>query len=742
MKVLVGESNYAEFEVLNDYLTGKGFTVHWVKNGPDAVTAFPHVQPRLLILDALLPGLTGLKVCQRIRKLTGGEQARTVLLSKVYRQFREQYESCKTIGVDAYSEKPVNVAELDRILADLLGEVAPTPAPAAAPAVEMTEPARPGETRRTLRTTGTLADTPFPRLLFYLYKYKRTGALRVAHEQISKVIYLREGNPVFVTSNLSNESLGRFLVQRGVITDDQYNTSLERMIATGAQQGAVLLEMGALTSHQLYEALQGQIREKILRVFAWDEGEYEFRPGAFTAGGNVQLDLPALKLILEGVKRFYTLSRLERYFNEYKNQVLRKRRTSLIEKGLLTLAPHDAKLFRLIDGKRTLGKIVAQSHLSLSETFQLLYFLLLTEVARFVGDPGFAQRSVQEQEAFVASRKQREEEFRLGPDERAGLAEDRLRQFRRAVARGYEMLNQRNFYELLEVPNHATADEVRAAYHRLAKVYRPFDLYSEADPDLRRKCDEVFAVLTEAYETLTNAPARRAYDDVLFGKPAPKETTREPELVVEGEPLPAEAPPPAAPGPDLGADADFFGDTSEPAAADVDTPDIEWEPGDELAAEAVDDTAHVLEDFVADTEERQKLSEAGAVTSNMANLVKSELAFQQGENALHQRDYAAAVRHFAEAVQLNPTEAEYHGYLGWATFLADPNDAGTVARGRDLLEKAVSINPVQDSAYTFLGMIHLHLGLREQARRNFELALQYNPENARAKQELGKLEAR
>ncbi|NLH49848.1 MAG: response regulator [Myxococcales bacterium] len=718
-KVLVGESNYAEFEVLNDFLTGKDFEVHWVKNGNDALAAFSQLQPDLMILDALLPGLTGLKVCQRARKLPGGETVKVVLLSKVYRQFKEQYESRAKMGVDAYSEKPVNVGELDKILQQLLEETAPR---------ETAEAGKTAETKRTLRTSGLLSETPFPRLLFYLHKYHRTGALRVSHEQISKVIYLREGSPIFVTSNLANESLGRFMVERGVISDEQYNSSLERMVQTGEQQGHVLLEMGILTPHQLYEAMQAQIREKILRVFAWDEGEYEFRPGSFKLSESVQLDTAPLRLTLEGIKRFYNLSRLERYFNEYKNQRLRRVKGSLVDSGEMLLTPHEAKFYKLIDGKRTVGKIVALSNLSLSETFQILYYLLLIEVIRFIGDPGFGDRSLQEQEAYVADKKKKQEEVRRLHEDRGAAVSERMHQFRNQILQLFDGLDSLTFYDLLRLPAGAGDLQVRTAYHGLVKELRPYDLYAQADDALRAKCDQIFSLLTQAYETLLDPQSRQRYDARLFGQAAATPAPAAPEPAA-----------PAAPAPPEEAD-DFFGETAPEAAEAVDTPDIEWEIEEEITAPAADDESLKLDDFFGGEEDETKVAEAGQVTASMANLVKSELEFQHGEDALHRRDFEAAKRHFAEARALSPKEAEYSAYLGWATFLAAPDDAAVVAQGRDLIEKAISINPVLDSAYTFLGRIHLQTGNRDRARASFEQALQYNPDNARARQELTKLE--
>ncbi len=730
---LVGESNYSEFEVLNDFLTAKGFQVHWVKSGPDAVEAFADLRPELVILDALIPGLTGLKVCQQIRRLPGGEQTKTILLSKVYRQFQKQYESRQKVGVDAYNEKPVNVADLEKTIQSLLPpEEMPTPQPEPTIEVEaLTEPESEvvstpeTETRRKLGVAGDLADTPFPKLLYFLHRFKRTGALRVTHEHISKVIYLRDGNPVFVTSNLSNESLGRFMVQRGIITLEQYNSSLERMLTSGRQQGAVLIEMNVLTPHQLFEALEAQIKEKILRVFAWDNGEYEFRPGRFEVDQSMQLRIPTLVIIFEGIKRFYHLARLERYFNEYKNQRLVRVSGSMLDDGSIALRPAEAKFVRLIDGERTVGKIIARSNLSLTETFQTLYFLLLTEVIRFVGDPGFASRGDREQAAYVEQRKARRDDLRRRAEDREGAKHDRMAQFRRAVTRLFNSIDKKDYYALFDLPRTATVDQVKQAYHTLTRKYHPFDLYNEADDVIKAKSDGIFRTLSAAYETLVDTVQRQKYDAELLERIHLAETpAAEPAPVLE----------------EVGFDVEL--DLARPPTAPeerADSPDIEWDVAAELSAQGDDDVNVKLEDF-QDRSGDDTVREATEVTASMGNLLKSELLFQRGEEALEDGDAPEARRLFGEALKLSPNEAEYYAYLGWATYTERPNDPAALQEGRDLLERAISINPGLDNAYTFLGLIELHQGQKQRAREHFERAVQYNPDNQRAVNELKKLE--
>ena len=69
-------------------------------------------------------------------------------------------------------------------------------------------------------------------------------------EPTKKIVYLKEGYPIFVKSNLLSECLGRVLVREKMISDEECERSLVQMKdKSGRQQGTVLIEMGAISPH-------------------------------------------------------------------------------------------------------------------------------------------------------------------------------------------------------------------------------------------------------------------------------------------------------------------------------------------------------------------------------------------------------------------------------------------------------------------------------------------------------------
>src|SRR6185295_3736522 len=68
-------------------------------------------------------------------------------------------------------------------------------------------------------------------------------------------------------------------------------------------------------------------------------------------------------------------------------------------------------------------------------------------------------------------------------------------------------MEYRDYYETLNVPRTATADEIKKAYRRLARKYHP-DVSKEADAEAR------FKEVQEAYEVLKDPEKRAAYDQL------------------------------------------------------------------------------------------------------------------------------------------------------------------------------------------------------------------------------------
>lgn len=88
-------------------------------------------------------------------------------------------------------------------------------------------------------------------------------------------------------------------------------------------------------------------------------------------------------------------------------------------------------------------------------------------------------------------------------------------------------LKSQNFYEVLGVPRHATAEEIRAAYEISRHTFQEnslatYSLFTDAENQ------EILALIAKAYETLFNPETRRAYDAQLERQEAEARPPRRP----------------------------------------------------------------------------------------------------------------------------------------------------------------------------------------------------------------------
>ena len=111
MKILLVEDSYIERRKLGGYLTDWGFEYQSVGSGTEALKLLESPDPPdLALLDWVLPGLDGIDVLRRIRKLTQGNYVYTVMLTA--KSQKQDRITAMEAGVDDYLSKPVDASEL------------------------------------------------------------------------------------------------------------------------------------------------------------------------------------------------------------------------------------------------------------------------------------------------------------------------------------------------------------------------------------------------------------------------------------------------------------------------------------------------------------------------------------------------------------------------------------------------------------------------------------------------------
>ena len=119
-KILIADDEPNIVVSLEFLMKQKGYDVRVVNNGRDALAAIEEFQPDLVLLDVMMPLVSGYELAQKVRANPALAHVRIVMLSAKGRDV--EVSKGIAVGADAYVTKPFStkdlVAKVQELLAD------------------------------------------------------------------------------------------------------------------------------------------------------------------------------------------------------------------------------------------------------------------------------------------------------------------------------------------------------------------------------------------------------------------------------------------------------------------------------------------------------------------------------------------------------------------------------------------------------------------------------------------------
>jgi len=203
---------------------------------------------------------------------------------------------------------------------------------------------------------GDFSVTTPLRVLFRLMTARATGLLVVAVGGIKKEIYVRDGQPEYVSSNVASELFGNYLVTKGVLSDGELAMALAMMPHYGGKLGDTLVGLGLLKPLEVFRHLTRQVRTKIIDVCTWNKGGFAWYAGRENPREAFPLDFNAFEILGAGAMALSD-DVTDSWVAKNGSLKLRASRTRRVGperfevKGLV-------ELFESLDGKRSVGDVV------------------------------------------------------------------------------------------------------------------------------------------------------------------------------------------------------------------------------------------------------------------------------------------------------------------------------------------------------------------------------------------------
>ncbi len=617
--------------------------------------------------------------------------------------------------------------------------------------------------------SGQLNKSSIPYLLVYLQNNRLTGTLDI-NSKYEISIFTDQGNPYFAAGGSGETLLGKILLNKNKITKYQYDRAVEEIKNDKDNRiGEILVNLGMITPHELYEYLEMQLREKILESFLYLEGEFKF-----TVTNEVRNDLYYSKLspseiIHDGFNRYVYAAdtNLDLVEMEIKNNIQE-------EISTLGLGPKELRLVQLLGQNNSLNEIESTGQFKKDDILRVILLLGLHDRIEFksikindflidvfkkyselnpLPNPISSNYTVRESELTDPTG-----EVLLLDDELEATAE------REKPDLGKDEIKEKEDDEALTNPEPEIKTEVTTDYIDPPVGNKPSEMdfvELNMDSDGEEKVDINHNInghsFQDSYEgTQKSIEIEKGSNDELSSDTSVVSTQSE------------------QPGEDLHYSEkdiisfyeriqdkeDYYEILNIKKDASVDEikeayfisikkfhPDANMNFPEEtrVKSERIFTKVTKAYEILSDEHKRNTFDEKEELSKfrEQANSIyEAEIIYSEGEMLLRQRNFKEAEKKFIEAIGLNPDESAFVGINAWAKYLGAPDKEVVFEDVKKELKNAIEMDKNIAENYYYLGSIYKFSENLASAEKFFATAIEKDPNYIEAKRELRLLKSR
>jgi len=230
--------------------------------------------------------------------------------------------------------------------------------------------------------SGSLPEHSLTKLLFGLATAEETGLLVLHHEALTKDIYLVDGDPHYITSNLADELFGQYLVKRKVVSEGELAMALAMLPHFGGKLGDALVALKLMRPVQVLRHLTHQVRQKLLNAFSWHDGRFAYYRGRGCSKEAAPLGLDAFEIVGAGVSEIpedVLMGRLQPMLGRSPRSVS----PPPVPPEIFRLGAVPRQLFDQLDGRHTVTELLSRfdDAAQRADFARIVYLLLETGLA-------------------------------------------------------------------------------------------------------------------------------------------------------------------------------------------------------------------------------------------------------------------------------------------------------------------------------------------------------------------------
>jgi len=322
-----------------------------------------------------------------------------------------------------------------------------------------------------------------------IYFHKKSGPLIFKYEDIQRYLFFHDGFLVFAKMTHPQELLGEVLLKLGKISKQTYS-EIDSYIDPTLKLGESLMKEGLLSEDDLYAGLAYQMREITLHIFPYFDGKFKFQERSKFDEEEFKSKITIPDLIEEGIRRIKYHPQLEKF-------MVKKVPFPKSEDFTDRLTEEERNIIGTIDGHSSAEDLFYSGDFDPKFFWKSLY---LSYCLNIIDIKDVEEAPLKKEKAEKAT-------FEV-TDEK--LAE---------VMEMSEQLPTMDYYQILNVPEDSSPYQIKLSYFRLAREYHPDCFSNDLPSDIKEKIEDVFAHITNAYDTLGDEKKKQDYDSKREASP-------------------------------------------------------------------------------------------------------------------------------------------------------------------------------------------------------------------------------
>ncbi len=359
---------------------------------------------------------------------------------------------------------------------------------------------------------GQLNEQPLVELIREIASQHRDGVLRLRHEPVKVVVYFEAGELIYAAANLRELRLAEYVRKQKLLPDEELQ-SLDNSKSDLAL-AAALSQNGLVDRKTVVWLIAKQVVDVLRVALLWAEGGWEFdaRP-RLAESFRVKIDLPGL--LLQATRKMKPQIIAARLPN--RAEIFSPATDLPDSTGLL---PAEGFLFSRLESPLSISEWILLSGLSEDEALRTIYGLAIAGFVKRQRWPG----ALTKERPFVAPAPTAPEDGSAETSPAEVSVHTQASDLEDLFAR---LQNAASFYEVLNLGNDASPQEIKNSYYALARRYHPDLFHMQAGTPLHASVESAFAKIAQAYVTLTDPAQRSAYDAKLAARERIRSSTLE-----------------------------------------------------------------------------------------------------------------------------------------------------------------------------------------------------------------------